>query len=122
MYKRYYSDKDNREFNSEEECRNHELASEAVEHLCGEPKPEEFFSAGYEEGLPSNFLSDEVKERLAKRYSLPIDFVFDFFGSIEFSFFVEHQEQLQKLLSLSTEIQNYINTAKKIDSFIDERG
>jgi len=122
MYKRYYSDKDNRAFNTEEECRDHELSIEAVEHLCIGPKPKEFFQPSYtEEEAVSDYLSDEVKEKLAKRYSMNPDFVDDFFGNIAFSFFIEHRREFKNIYDLTAGIENYIETAKKIDGYIDSQ-
>ena len=46
-------------------------------------------------------------------------FVDDFFGNIAFSFFIEHRKEFQKIYNLTAEIQNYIETAKKIDQCID---
>ncbi|MBD1194166.1 hypothetical protein [Vulcanococcus sp. Clear-D1] len=120
MYKRYYSDRDNREFNTEEECRDHELSIEAVEHLCAEPKPKEFFQPPYTEEAASDYLSDEVIEKLAKRYAMNPDFSERFFGNIEFSFFIENRNAFRKIVDLADDIQNYIETAKKIDQYIDD--
>jgi len=123
MYKRYYSERDNRPFNTEEECRDHELSIEAVEHLCADPKPKEFFQPSYtEEEASSDYLSDKVKENLAKRYSMNPDFANDFFGNIAFSFFIENRREFRKIFDLAVEIQNYIETAKKIDQYIDNQG
>ena len=122
MYKRYYSDRDNRAFKTEEACRDHELSIEAVEHLCAGPKPKEFFSLNpaYADGTGSDFLSGEVIERLTKRYDMNPVFAKRFFGNIEFSFFIENRNAFRKIVDLAADIQKYIETANKIDHYIDD--
>lgn len=121
MYKRYYSDRDNRAFDTEEECRNHELSIEAVEHLCGGRKPNEFFSPGYDDEVASDFLSEEIKEKVSERYQMRSGFVDIVFGNIRFSEFVQYRGEFKKLFDLASDIQKYIDAAQKIEKFIEER-
>lgn len=114
---KYYSEPDGEEFDDKDKCRKHELAMEAIKHLCRGGVAEAI--GHYSDGETSGFLSKEAKSQLRFVYELNEEFAEDFFGNNSFKFITQNTSEFRKVLTMIEDIERYIKAAEKIERYID---